>query len=264
MKAIAIDGLAKAYAGKTVFEDFSLRVERGEVVAILGPSGCGKSTLLRCIAGIESADAGRVDVAGEIGMIFQEPRLFPWKTVRDNVAFAARNAAERARIDETIELVGLTPAQNRLPKHLSGGMAQRAALARSLVRRPEVLLLDEPLAALDALRRLELGRALADILAQAKTTSILVTHDVDEAIALADRVIVLGAHNANVRIEMRVDPAARAGEPIAHDAHRETLLSALGVQHVSRPARRVTALPYAAEITGGPGAARRVPRPADR
>ncbi len=94
MKAIAIDGLAKAYAGKTVFENFSLRVERGEVVAILGPSGCGKSTLLRCIAGLERPDAGTVHVAGEIGMIFQEARLFPWQTVRDNIAFAARNAVE--------------------------------------------------------------------------------------------------------------------------------------------------------------------------
>ncbi|MFN2462062.1 MAG: ABC transporter ATP-binding protein, partial [Candidatus Velthaea sp.] len=141
MKAIAIDGLAKSYADKTIFTDFSLNVERGEIVAILGPSGCGKSTLLRCIAGLERADSGRVSVAGEIGMIFQEPRLFPWKNVRDNVAFAARNDVERARVEETIELVGLRAAERRLPKHLSGGMAQRAALARSLVRRPDVLLL---------------------------------------------------------------------------------------------------------------------------
>lgn len=246
MKAIAIDGLSKAYSDKLVFEDFSLRVERGEVVAILGPSGCGKSTLLRCIAGLERPDSGTVHIAGEIGMIFQEPRLFPWKTVRDNVAFAARNRAERARVDETIELVGLASAQDRLPKHLSGGMAQRAALARSLVRRPDVLLLDEPLAALDALRRLELGRALADILAAARTASILVTHDVDEAIALADRAIVLDAHPARVRLDLRVDPAARAGEPIAHDAQRTTLLRALGVER-ARPNPNSTTRSLAAD-----------------
>jgi NitT/TauT family transport system ATP-binding protein len=245
MKAIAIDGLSKAYSGRPVFEDFSLRVERGEIVAILGPSGCGKSTLLRCIAGLEAPDAGTIQVAGEIGMIFQEPRLFPWRTVRDNVGFAARNAVERERVDATIELVGLAAASGRLPKHLSGGMAQRAALARSLVRRPEVLLLDEPLGALDALLRLELGRAVADILLQAKMTSILVTHDVDEAIALADRVIVLDTHPARIRVELLIDPAARAGEPIAHDAQRTTLLRALGVER-SRPTPHVTVLPFAA------------------
>jgi sulfonate transport system ATP-binding protein len=245
MKAIAIGGLSKAFGDRRVLENFSLRVERGEILAILGPSGCGKSTLLRCIAGLEKPDAGTIDVAGEIGMIFQEPRLLPWKNVRDNVAFAARNAVERARVDETIELVGLTSAKNRLPKHLSGGMAQRAALARSLIRRPEVLLLDEPLGALDALLRLELGRAVADILAQAKTTSILVTHDVDEAIALADRVIVLSAHPAHVRLELRIDPAARAGDPIAHDGQRTALLGALGVERAHR-ITPVGVLPYAA------------------
>jgi sulfonate transport system ATP-binding protein len=244
MKAIAIEGLSKSFGNRVVFENFSLRIARGEIVAILGPSGCGKSTLLRCIAGLETTDAGVISAAGEVGMIFQEPRLLPWKNVRDNVAFAARNDVERARVDETIELVGLTNAKGRLPKFLSGGMAQRAALARSLVRRPEILLLDEPLGALDALLRLELGRAVADILAQAKTTSILVTHDVDEAIALADRVIVLAAHPAHICLELHVDPAARAGEPIAHDAQRTALLRALGVEQ-ARPIPHVTALSYA-------------------
>jgi ABC-type nitrate/sulfonate/bicarbonate transport system ATPase subunit len=245
MKAIAIDGLSKSFGDRVVFDAFSLNVNRGEIVAILGPSGCGKSTLLRCIAGLEKPGAGSIAVAGEIGMIFQEPRLLPWKNVRDNVAFAARNDIERARVDETIELVGLTGAKSRLPKHLSGGMAQRAALARSLIRRPEVLLLDEPLGALDALLRLELGRAIADILAQAKMTSILVTHDVDEAIALADRVIVLSAHPAQVRLELQIDAAARAGEPIAHDAQRTALLRALGVERVLQ-VPHVTILPYVA------------------
>jgi ABC-type nitrate/sulfonate/bicarbonate transport system ATPase subunit len=250
MKAIAIEGLSKSFGDRVVFDAFSLRVARGEIVAILGPSGCGKSTLLRCIAGLEKPGAGTIAVAGEIGMIFQEPRLLPWKNVRDNVAFAARNDVERARVDETIELVGLAGAKNRLPKHLSGGMAQRAALARSLIRRPEILLLDEPLGALDALLRLELGRAVADILAQAKMTSVLVTHDVDEAIALADRVIVLSAHPAQVRLELLVDAAARAGEPIAHDAQRTALLRALGVER-TRPVPHVTTLPYAAAREDG-------------
>jgi sulfonate transport system ATP-binding protein len=229
VKAIAVRELRKAYGERVVIERFSLAVERGEVVAILGPSGCGKSTLLRCLGGIELADAGSIEVVGEIGFVFQEPRLLPWLSVRRNVAFAGRNDDERGRIDETIALVGLTPAADQLPKRLSGGMAQRAALARALVRRPDVLLLDEPLAALDALRRLELQRALAEILALTRSSAILVTHDVDEALALADRALVLEAQGCDVALELAISALARAGEPEAHATQRGVLLRALGI-----------------------------------
>jgi sulfonate transport system ATP-binding protein len=221
MNAVTIHGLEKAFGGHPVFAGFDLTVPRGEVLAILGPSGCGKSTLLRCIAGLEAPDAGTIEVGGEVGVVFQEPRLFPWLTVEKNVAFAARTAAERARVPELLALVGLTNAAKKLPKALSGGMAQRAALARTLVRQPDVILLDEPLAALDALRRIELRAALREIVALAGATAILVTHDVDEALDVADRVIVL----------QRTVGAVQPVEPLrgVQIGARAALLGALGV-----------------------------------
>jgi len=188
---------------------------------VLGASGCGKSTLLRLIAGLEAPDAGEIDVAGEIGFVFQEPRLFGWLDVEQNVAFAARSAAERARVPEVLALVGLTGARTKLPKALSGGMAQRAALARALVRKPDVLLFDEPLAALDALTRLDLRAALRDILAEAGATAVWVTHDVEDALTLGTRTIVL----------QRAPGAVRAVEPAAgiDVGTRRALLAALGV-----------------------------------
>jgi sulfonate transport system ATP-binding protein len=161
-------------------------------------------------------------VAGEIGFVFQEPRLFPWLTVEGNVRFAARNPREHARIGEVLALVGLGAARAKLPKELSGGMAQRAALARTLVRAPDVILLDEPLAALDALRRLELRAALREIVTAAGATAILVTHDVDEALDFGTRQLVLE----------RAADGVRSREPLADGTDAEprlALLWALGV-----------------------------------
>lgn len=221
MNAVTIRGLEKSYGAHRVFDGIDLDVPRAETLAILGASGCGKSTLLRCIAGLEAPDAGTIDVGGEIGYVFQEPRLFPWLNVEANVAFAARTDIERARVPEMLALVGLTNAARKLPKELSGGMAQRAALARTLVRKPEIILLDEPLAALDALRRLELRAALREIIALTRATAVLVTHDVDEALDLAARVIVL----------QRSITAVRAIEPLRNIdvGARSALLGALGV-----------------------------------
>jgi sulfonate transport system ATP-binding protein len=204
-------------------------VQARETLAILGPSGSGKSTLLRCIAGLERADAGSIAVNGEIGYVFQEPRLFPWLTVEENVRFAARSDAERARVADVIDLVGLSPAAKRLPKALSGGMAQRAGLARALVRNPKILLLDEPLAALDALKRLELQSAVRTIISAAHATAIVVTHDIDEALYLADRVIVLAGHPAAI-----VESQVRRGVP---PIDRDALLAALGVARVAAGGR---------------------------
>ncbi|HEV3086140.1 MAG TPA: ABC transporter ATP-binding protein [Candidatus Elarobacter sp.] len=217
--AARIRGLRKAYGTNLVFDGIDLDVARGERVAILGASGCGKSTLLRCIAGLELADAGTVVTAGEIGLIFQEPRLFPWLDVRRNVAFPARNDDERARVDNVLALVGLAHAAQRLPKELSGGMAQRAALARALVRDPHLLLLDEPFAALDALRRIELRAAVREILEFTRASAILVTHDVDDALALADRVVVLAGSPAEIAFTGVVGETATRG----------AILDALGV-----------------------------------
>jgi sulfonate transport system ATP-binding protein len=221
MKAIEVRGLSKTFGDHTIFSKLSLHVGRGELVALLGPSGCGKTTILRCLAGLDKPDAGWFNVNGSSGIVFQEPRLFGWLDVRGNVDFAARTPEERARVDELIELVGLTSAVKKLPKELSGGMAQRTALARSLVRNPQVLLLDEPFAAVDALRRYELQRQLRAIVEARGLSALIVTHDVDEAIFLADRILVLGGEPATIRTELpkgtnRDQLLAALAAPICH------------------------------------------------
>ena len=224
--AARIRGLRKAYGTHLVFDGLDLDVARGERVAVLGASGCGKSTLLRCIAGLERSDAGTIATTGEIGVMFQEPRLFPWLDVARNVGFAARNDTERGRVANVLALVGLTNAAKRLPKELSGGMAQRAALARALLRDPHLLLLDEPFAALDALRRIELRTAVNEILALTRASAILVTHAVDDALTLADRVIVLSGSPADVTFT----------GVVGETATREAILDALGVfESVGQP-----------------------------
>jgi len=227
--AARIRGLQKAYGTHLVFDGLDLDVARGERVAILGASGCGKSTLLRCIAGLEKPDAGTIVTSGDVGVVFQEPRLFPWLDVTRNVAFPARTSAERARVEGVLGLVGLAHAATRLPKQLSGGMAQRAALARALVRDPQLLLLDEPFAALDALRRIELRAAVREILEFTRASAILVTHDVEDALALADRVLVLAGVPAEVTFTGTVGETAT----------RAAILAALGVAEHDGRARRI-------------------------
>jgi sulfonate transport system ATP-binding protein len=189
---------------RPVLRDVSLSVRPGEVLAILGTSGCGKSTLLRIIGGLDTPSVGTARIDGSsvtdfdtrCAVGFQEPRLLPWRTVADNVALGlprgTARASGRARVAELLELVGLTAFANHRPAAISGGMAQRASLARALARNPGVLLLDEPFGALDALTRLKMQDLLLDVHAVAPTTVLLVTHDVDEALQLADRIILLG------------------------------------------------------------------------
>jgi sulfonate transport system ATP-binding protein len=230
MSAITIVQLTKAFDGKPVFVDLDLEVTRGETVAVLGPSGCGKSTLLRCIAGLERPTSGTARADGDVGYVFQEPRLLPWLSVERNVRFAARDDAERARVGSVLGLTGLHDAATLLPKQLSGGMAQRAALARTLVRNPSILLLDEPLAALDALRRMDLQTGLASIIATLYATALLVTHDVDEALYLADRIVVLGGAPSSIQAELVVPANARRRRDADLTPERTTLLRALGVE----------------------------------
>ncbi len=223
---LTIRGLGKTYAnGYAALSNVDLEVGPGEIVAVVGASGCGKSTLLRIVAGLEEASRGAVAVAGRpvagpsraVGIVFQEPRLMPWLTARDNVAFGLHRLprAERdALATAALARVHLDGFADALPKQLSGGMAQRAALARALVGRPPVLLLDEPFSALDALTRQALQDELLALWAEDRPTMLLVTHDLDEALALADRVVVLGGRPGRVRREVVVGlprPRRRTG-----------------------------------------------------
>jgi sulfonate transport system ATP-binding protein len=188
----------------TVLRDVDFEIHAGEVLAILGTSGCGKSTLLRATAGLDSPTAGSVAIDGtpvegidsRCAFAFQEPRLLPWHTLQANVAIGlptGTSAREgKAKVARLLDLVGLTDFAKHRPREVSGGMAQRASLARALARNPGVLLLDEPFGALDALTRIKMQDLLLDIHRAEPTTVLLVTHDVDEALQLADRIIVLG------------------------------------------------------------------------
>jgi sulfonate transport system ATP-binding protein len=189
-----------------VLKDISLNVEDGEIISVVGGSGCGKSTLLKIIAGLDKATEGEICLDGkkiekpdqkEIGIIFQEARLFPWSTVEKNIAFGLTDKLSREerkkKVQEHIELVGLQGFEKALPDQLSGGMKQRVSIARSLINRPRVLLLDEPFGALDAFTKINMQQEVLKIWQKEKMTLILVTHDIDEAIYLGDKVVVMSA-----------------------------------------------------------------------
>ncbi|MFC4861252.1 ABC transporter ATP-binding protein [Pseudomonas sp. MAHUQ-62] len=240
--ALEIRGLSKSYSIESrslpVLENVDLKVNPGEFVSIVGASGCGKSTLLRLIVGLEAEYQGDILLDGERivatslerGIVFQDHRLFPWMTVQKNIALALKNhklsKAEKDRlVAEHIALVNLTGFENAYPHQLSGGMAQRAAIARALITKPKILLLDEPLGALDALTRVHLQRELQRIWVQQRSTMIMVTHDVEEALYLGDRVIVMDAHPGRIKHEIKVDlphPRDRAA-PLLHELKEELL-----------------------------------------
>ncbi|MDU3132066.1 MAG: ABC transporter ATP-binding protein, partial [Bradyrhizobium sp.] len=191
-------------------------IQLGEIIAIIGGSGCGKSTLLRAVAGLDRASAGTVTLDGEtitaphakVGIIFQEPRLLPWLTVADNIGFGLSElpaAERRERVAKALARVGLTDKAKVWPRELSGGQAQRVAIARALVAQPEVLLLDEPFSALDAFTRKDLQDHLLDLWADTRPTLVLVTHDVEEAVVLADRVLVMRPHPGRLFEEITIN-----------------------------------------------------------
>ena len=200
---LRLDQVGKTYPnGVNALERFSAAIKPGEIVAVIGGSGCGKSTLLRAIAGLDRASRGTITLDGDnivaphpkIGIIFQEPRLLPWLSVADNVAFGLDGLSKqqrKERVSQALSRVGLADKAAVWPRELSGGQAQRVAIARALVPRPEVLLLDEPFSALDAFTRRDLQDHLLDLWADSRPTLILVTHDVDEAVVLADRIVVM-------------------------------------------------------------------------
>jgi ABC-type nitrate/sulfonate/bicarbonate transport system ATPase subunit len=212
---IQIRNLSKGFlqpdgANIAVLNNINLEFRSGEFISLIGPSGCGKSTLLRLIAGLISAESGTIHLDGEQvlepgyerGLVFQDPTLFPWKTIWENIAFGLRARGvyreEKHHVPEFFRFVGLKGFEKSYPHHLSGGMAQRAALARTLINNPKALLLDEPLGALDAFTRMNMQDEILRIWEERRMTTIMVTHDVDEAIYMAGRIVVMSARPAKI------------------------------------------------------------------
>jgi len=213
---LQFESVSKTYPnGFTALEGISLQIDAGERVAIVGSSGCGKSTLLRLAAGLTFPSTGRVQVYGNpvtrpeprVGFLFQEPRLMPWLSVDDNVAFGLRGPARQRReiVRSALLRVGLSGCGDYYPKQLSGGMAQRVAIARALASAPRLILLDEPFSALDAIRRAELQDHFLQLWESDQLSTLIVTHDVEEAIVLADRILVMQPHPGRIIEEVRVD-----------------------------------------------------------
>ncbi|WP_437737585.1 ABC transporter ATP-binding protein [Sorangium sp. So ce1335] len=230
---LSLRGVGKSYPGRrgetSALLPFDMDVREGEFISLVGPSGCGKSTLLHIVAGLAPATTGTVDLDGErvlgpgaeIGLMFQQQTLFPWLSVRENVRFpltlararargGERDGQAAARVDDLLRLVGLWDFRDSLPAELSGGMQQRAALARALVGRPEVLLMDEPFGALDAQTREDMQELLLHLIQHHRITTLFVTHDVDEALLLSDRVVVFSERPGRVLASLDVTFARQA------------------------------------------------------
>jgi sulfonate transport system ATP-binding protein len=237
---LVLDHISKTYPnGVRALEGVSTSVAPGEILVVIGGSGCGKSTMLRAISGLDAPSQGKVVLDGtvitapheQIGIIFQEPRLLPWLRVADNVGFGLEQCPkpERAsRVARALDRVGLTEKAAMWPRELSGGQAQRVAIVRALVPRPQVLLLDEPFSALDAFTRADLQGHLLDLWADLKPTLVMVTHDVEEAIVLADRIMVMRPRPGRVYEEISCDlPRPRDRQTAAFDFVKRRVLAAL-------------------------------------
>ncbi|MCK6256186.1 ABC transporter ATP-binding protein [Fictibacillus sp. KIGAM418] len=239
MTLLQISKLDRSFeTGKGVtkaLEQIDLNVNQGEFITVIGPSGCGKSTLLKIIAGLDTSHEGSVlldnqKVSGpsiDKGFIFQEPRLFPWLTVEKNIAanLPVKENATQGRVRELINLVRLEGFENAYPKELSGGMAQRVSIARALLRNPKVLLLDEPFGALDAFTRSHMQEVLLDIWQKNRTTMIFVTHDIDEAIYLASRVVIMNPRPGTIRevIPIELNHPRRKTDPAFQEIRQRVL-----------------------------------------
>jgi len=219
--AVSVRGLQRRYGTRVVIDALDLDIRKGEFVALLGESGCGKTTLLRALAGLDTPDAGQIRAPERPSVVFQEHRLLPWATLWENVALGHESSFGRAGASRALAEVGLAGRELDWPRNLSGGQAQRVALARALVRDPALLLLDEPFAALDALTRIKTHGLVKELVERHAPGVLIVTHDVDEALALADRILVMRAG----RIAASFHPKDHAPQAL-----RLTLLEELGVQ----------------------------------
>ena len=215
-KYIEISGFSKEFDGNYILDSIDLNIKKGEFICIVGSSGCGQSTLLRALSGLDPRHEGKISVedreitstSKKIGYIFQENRLFPWLSVLNNVCFSidsGKKSEKKEKALEVLKTVGLEKVWNNYPNTLSGGMAQRANIARSLVNKPEVLLLDEPFGALDAFTKIGLQEELCEIRSRENTTMVMVTHDIEEAVYLADRIVVMGKNPGRIRKIINVD-----------------------------------------------------------
>jgi len=247
--------LSKTYAdGTHALADITLEVRESEIVSLVGGSGCGKTTLLRLIAGLDRPSAGEIRLDGErlsepsspaVGIVFQEPRLLPWLTVADNVGFGLSGLAageRRGRVAHALERVGLSEHARRWPRELSGGQQQRVAIARAFVTEPKVLLLDEPFSALDAFTRASLHEHLLGLWEESRPTVLLVTHDVQEAVTLADRAVVMQPKPGRIFDEQSLHLARPRDRlsPAFESATRRvlsTLDNSLKPAHLARPER---------------------------
>jgi sulfonate transport system ATP-binding protein len=237
--ALAVRDVRKVYGERVVLDGVDLDVAPGEFIAIVGRSGCGKSTLLRLVAALETAQGGTITLDGEslashrddVRIMFQDARLLPWKRVVDNIALGLQGPDAKARALEALAQVGLADRANEWPAVLSGGQRQRVALARALVHRPRLLLLDEPLGALDALTRIEMQGLIERLWKEHGFTAILITHDVSEAVALADRVVLIEGH------QIALDEAIALARPRSRGNARFAALEERVLQRVlQRPA----------------------------
>ena len=243
-RALQGRALGFGYGARAIFEDVSLDVDRREIVCLLGGSGCGKSTLLRVLAGLAAPQRGTVSFLGKplhephprAALVFQQASLLPWLDVAGNIGFgldfrrqpAIGKAAHHARIAEAVDAVGLGGNEHAFPAQLSGGMAQRVALARALAREPELLFADEPFSALDAITRAGMQTLLVDVVHRWHTAVLLVTHDIDEAILVADRILLMGGQPGAIVKQWQVNvPRPREAYPEAVLALRLDILAAL-------------------------------------
>ncbi|MCY0386612.1 ABC transporter ATP-binding protein [Robbsia sp. Bb-Pol-6] len=219
--SVSVRGLRRRYGTRTVIDALDIDIHHNEFVALLGESGCGKTTLLRALAGLDRPDAGKIRGAARTSVVFQEHRLLPWARTWENVVLGHEKTIGRAGATRALAEVGLAGREEDWPRNLSGGQSQRVALARALIHEPGLLLLDEPFAALDALTRIKMHGLVKELVARHRPGVLLVTHDVSEAIALADRVLVMRAG----RIDAAYRPADHTPQDLQH-----LLLEELGVQ----------------------------------
>ncbi|MEU4028283.1 ABC transporter ATP-binding protein [Streptomyces anulatus] len=261
--AVRVAGLTRAFDGHPVIDDLDLALREGEFTALLGRSGCGKSTLLRVLAGLDREISGTVLVPRRRAVAFQAPRLMPWKRVWRNVLLGLPGKPERTVAEQALAEVGLSERAGAWPKTLSGGEAQRASLARALAREPDLLLLDEPFGALDALTRIKAQQLVAELWQRRGCAVLLVTHDVDEALLLADRALVMREGRIAYDTPVALDRPRGVGSPGFADL-RSRLLTELGVEDGGgvegpahgEPGAPADEKPFVAAAPSGPGPAK--------